>query len=396
MATSTILFISTFPPAKCGIASFTQDLLSAIHLDSKTSFSISICALDKKSHAGLYNTPVTMVMDGHHLDSCIETARRINQDIDIKLVCIEHEFGLFGGEMGEYLLGFLALLEKPFIIRFHTVLPAPDAKRLKIVESIGLLADKLIVMTKNSARLLKEDYQIASDKIIIIPHGTHQTNNSTIQELKKEYHLQNNLVLTTFGLLSPNKGIEKGILAMREISVQFPQAVYVVIGQTHPNLLEQEGEKYRNYLQQLIDDNDLQKNVMLVNEYVPTKKLMDYLALTDIYLFTSKDPNQAVSGTFLYAMSAGCAIISNSFVLAKEMLDAETGIILQGDSVHELAEHAISLLGNRPLRRQMGQNAFNKTRDTTWKNVGQSHTRLFNTILGHPAIATDARSPVVG
>lgn len=393
---SQILFISTFPPAKCGIASFTQDLLNAVNLDKKTAFATTICALDKRSNAGLYNFPVSMVMDAHELESCIETAGIINRDTTIELVCIEHEFGLYGGELGEYLLGFLALLEKPFIIRFHTVLPTPDTKRLKVVESISLLADKIIVMTKNSARLLKEDYHISSEKIIIIPHGTHITNQTNVYQLKKEYGLSDKLVLTTFGLLSPNKGIEKGIMAMKEISRQFPQAVYVVIGQTHPNLLQQEGEKYRNYLQQIIDDNDLQKNVRLVNEYVPTKKLMGYLALTDLYLFTSKDPNQAVSGTFLYAMSAGCPIISNSFVLAKEMLDDETGIILKGNEASELAEQAILLLRNSKLRKQMGHKAFVRTRDTTWQQVAQKHKQLFGDILENPTIATDVSAPVAG
>jgi glycosyltransferase involved in cell wall biosynthesis len=217
-----------------------------------------------------------------------------------------------------------------------------------------------------------------------------------MQELKSKYNLSNKLVLTTFGLISPNKGIEKGILAMKEISVRFPQAVYIVVGHTHPNLLEQEGEKYRNYLQQIIDENDLQKNVRLVNEYVPTKKLMEYLALTDIYLFTSKDPDQAVSGTFLYAMSAGCPIVSNSFVLAKEMLDEETGIILQGNEEHELAEYAIQLLDDSKRRKQMGKNAFLKMQDTTWKNVAEKHRQLFCEIPGKPTVAIEISTPVTG
>ena len=379
---SRMLLISTFPPAKCGIASFAQDLVASISQEMKKTFLISVCALDKKKNTALYGSPVAMIMDGHHLDSCIETAAIINKDTSIELVCIEHEFGLFGGEMGEYLLGFLSLLEKPFIIRFHTVLPAPDAKRLKIVQTIGLLADKIIVMTKNSVRLLEEDYRISGGKILIIPHGTHAKNKTNVFDLKVKYDLKNKLVLTTFGLLSPNKGIEKGILAMKEISASFPRAIYIIVGHTHPNLLEQEGEKYRTYLQQLIDDNMLQKNVRLVNEYVPNQKLMEYLALTDIYLFTSKDPNQAVSGTFLYAMSAGCPIISNSFVLAKEMLDENAGIVLKGTDEHELAVQAMELLLQPKLRKQMGHNAWLKTRETTWNKIAQLHINLFCEILG--------------
>jgi glycosyltransferase involved in cell wall biosynthesis len=391
---SNILFISTFPPIKCGIASFTDDLVNAISPEIAEHLVINICALDKKANEGLYGPSVSMVMDGHLLDSCIEMANKINRDRSIKLVCIEHEFGLYGGEHGEYLLGFLALLEKPFLIRFHTVLPAPDPRRLKIVQTIGLLADKIIVMTNNSARLLKEDYQLHNDKIVIIPHGTHSNSAQSADILKTKYKLDKKLVLTTFGLLSPNKGIETGILAMKQISEQFPDAMYIVLGQTHPNLVQQEGEKYRTYLQQIIADHQLQGNVRLVNEYAPTKKLMEYLTLTDVYLFTSKDPNQAVSGTFLYAMSAGCPIISNSFVLAKEMLDENTGIIIEGGNEHALAKNAIDLLKNNQLRKQMGHNAFLKTRDTTWPKVAQKHTGLFSDILGSPVFTTQVAQSI--
>jgi glycosyltransferase involved in cell wall biosynthesis len=378
---SKILFISTFPPVKCGIASFTQDLIHAIVPEIGDNYLVNVCAIDKKPVADLYRFPVTMVMNSYNLDSCLETADLINKDKSIELVCIEHEFGLYGGDMGSFLLGFLIMLEKPFIIRFHTVLPTPDTERLKLVQTIGRLAHKIIVMTANSARLLKEDYFVDAEKIKIIPHGTHKNSPIEPDKLKIKYDLKNNLVLTTFGLLSPNKGIEKGILAMKEISAVFPQAIYIVLGLTHPNLLQEEGEKYRNYLQQLIDDNNLQKNVRLVNEYAPTNKLMEYLALTDIYLFTSKDPDQAVSGTFLYAMSAGCAIISNSFVLAKEMLDDKTGIIIENGQEHELAENAIYLLQNEDVRKQMSLYSFLRTRDTAWKNVAVKHRILFERIL---------------
>jgi glycosyltransferase involved in cell wall biosynthesis len=379
---SKVLFISTYPPRKCGIASFTQDLVNAITEGSvNNKGAIRVCALDKAVKENAYKDPVCMVMDGHNLDSCIGQAGRINRDPSIKLICLEHEFGLYGGESGAYFLGFLALLEKPFIVRFHTVLPATDPKRRMIVQKIGLLAEKLIVMTEYSARLLRVDYDIPAEKIINIPHGTHEHSLAGAPELKQKYDLKDRQVLTTFGLLSPNKGIEKGILAMKEISAANPEAIYVVLGQTHPNLLEQEGEKYRDYLQQLITENDLTDSVRLVNEYVPTQKLMEYLALTDIYLFTSKDPNQAVSGTFLYAMSAGCPIISNSFVLALEMLDETTGIILQTGREQELADSAIGLLQNDLLRKEMGHNAFLRTRNSTWKKVVKQHIALFDQVL---------------
>jgi len=375
---SKILFISTYTPSKCGIASFTHDLVCSIRQYMEENVIIEVCALDTPSNQHLYKSPVTMFMNGHDLQSCIDTAAAVNADKAIKLVCIEHEFGLYGGELGEYLLGFLALLDKPFVIRFHTVLPDPCEKMLKIVQAIGTLAEKIIVMTKHSVQLLRDDFHIDENNIVHIVHGTH--NHSTVDPviLKAKYGLSRKKVLTTFGLLSPNKGIEKGIIAMKQISEEIPEAVYVVLGQTHPNLLAREGETYREYLQQLIIEHGLQSNVRLINEYVPTAKLMEYLALTDIYLFTSKDPLQAVSGTFLYAMSAGCAIISNAFVLATEMLDAETGIILKPGNANDLAENAIRILHNPGLQKQMSANAFSKTRNTTWENVGKEHARLFS------------------
>ncbi len=386
---SKILFLSSFPPKKCGIASFTQDLINAIKPEITEETDSVVCALDKSTNANLYKYPVIMVMDSYQSDICVETATAINKDPAIKLICIEHEFGLYGGELGEYLLGFLAMLDKPFIIRFHTVLPHPVSKMLSIVQAIALLAEKVIVMTKSSARIITEDYSVNADKVVIIPHGTHASSTVDTDILKIKYSLRNKQVLTTFGLLSPNKGIEKGILAMKEISIAIPDATYVVLGQTHPNLLESEGEKYRNYLQQLIEENGLQENVRLINEYVPIKKLMEYLALTDIYLFTSKDPEQAVSGTFLYAMSAGCPIISNSFVLAKEMLDEQTGVILTTRKESELAEHAIRILQNPKLLKEMKNNALLKTKNMNWKKIGQTHADLFSEIVGTAALTPE-------
>jgi glycosyltransferase involved in cell wall biosynthesis len=381
-----ILFVSTFPPKKCGIASFTSDLVNAVNNLTTHNIVIENLVLDKEHNADSYKHPVIGIWNAYLPESGIEAAMAVNEDEDIKLVCIEHEFGLYGGELGEYLLGFLSMLEMPFIIRFHTVLSHPSAKRLSIIRSIALLAARVIVMTKHSARVIKEEYSVTPDKIVIIPHGTHSASISDKNDLKTKYDFQNKHVLTTFGLLSPNKGIEKGILAMKEISIAFPDAIYVVLGQTHPNLLEQEGETYREYLQQLIADHDLQENVRLINEYVPTEKLMEYLRLTDIYLFTSKDPEQAVSGTFLYAMSAGCPVISNSFVLAKEMLDDKTGVILRTNNTDELAREAIRILQCPELKKEMSSNALLNTRNTTWKKVAEQHINIFSEILSADAI----------
>lgn len=376
-----ILFVSTYSPRKCGIATFAEDLTNELTHLLKHEFEISICALDKRANTENYAAPVTMVMDGCRLNSCIAGAEAINRNPAIKMVVIEHEFGLFGGNMGEYVLAFLSLLTKPFIIRFHTVLPDPEVERLKLVRSICMLADKVMIMTKHSHHLLTEEYNIPADKLVIIPHGTHFTPAANRVELRNRLHLENRKILTTFGLLSPNKGIETGIRAMVKIAAEFPDAMYLILGTTHPNLLEAEGDTYRESLEQLIRENNLTNNVKLVNDFIPTQQLLNYLSLTDIYLFTSRDRNQAMSGTFMYAMSAGCPIISNSFVLAEEMLDAETGIIIESGDEDALAANAIYLFRNEHVRQEMGKKAFMKTRNTMWSTVARKHAMLFYELI---------------
>jgi glycosyltransferase involved in cell wall biosynthesis len=384
-----ILFISSFLPRKCGIASFTNDLVTALRPELEDQFDLTVFALDKTTSGNQYALPVEMVMDGMDLNSCITSASLINKDPAVQLVCIEHEFGLFGGDLGGFLLGFLALLEKPFIVRFHTVLPEPDVTRLKIVQSICMLAEKIIVMTAHSSLLLTRDYQINTDKIAVIPHGTHVFPLESPAALKEKFNLVPNQVLSTFGLLSPNKGIETGIRAMEQIVKTFPQAMYLIIGKTHPNLIAAQGEQYREGLEELIKEKHLEHNVRLINEYLPTEQLMEYLTLTDIYLFTSRDPNQAVSGTFIYAMSAGCAIISNAFVLATEMLDKQTGVIIDSGNDTALAANAIMLLQHESLRLEMGRRAFAKTRETVWTNVAHQHALLFYQLV-KGEVLTDA------
>lgn len=376
-----IVFISTYPPRRCGIASFVQDLINALLPELSAEAEISVYALDKEENIQQYNTQVSAVTDSFQLHSWMDAANNINQDTSIQLLCFEHEFGLYGGHNGDYLLDFLKLIRQPFVIRFHTVLPNPDAERLQLVQQIGSLAEQVIVMTHHSAALLREEYHIPAQKITIIPHGTHQITTTDAVALKNKYHLGTRPVLTTFGLLSPNKGIETGIQAMITIVQQFPEARYLVLGRTHPNLLLSEGEAYREHLQQTIEQAGLTSHVKLINEYLPLEELMEYLVLTDIYLFTSRDPYQAMSGTFLYAMSAGCAIISNAFVLAHEMLDAATGVIIEPGNADQMARKAIALLTNNTVRKSMGQHAFQKTRNTLWNSVARRHIKLFSRIL---------------
>ncbi|CAL1520872.1 glycosyltransferase [Chitinophaga sp. MM2321] len=383
----TLLFVSSFPPRECGIATFAQDLVNALHKSFAGKLNIEICALEEAGKP-LTNkqAPVTYSVNTFDIDSCISFAQQINDNDKIDLVCFEHEFGLYGGEYGHNLLAMLSLLDKPFIVRFHTVLPYPDLKCTKVVSLISALASKVLVMTQSSAGLLRDVYHVPAEKIVHIPHGTHAHIVEDVQALKKEYDLEGKMVLSTFGLLSENKGLETGIRAMKDIVKEYPDAVYLVLGKTHPVIFSREGEKYRASLEELVKTLGLENNVRFVNSYLSLTSLLDYLSLTDIYLFTSKDPHQAVSGTFVYAMSAGCAVISTAFVQAREMLDDNCGCLIDFNNSDQLAVAARRLLGDPALRRTMSSRAIEKTRSSIWDNVAIAHMSVISEVLSEEKI----------
>jgi len=391
----TLLFVTTFPPRECGIATFAQDLVNALQKSFAEKLDISVCALLEagRSQTPAYKAPVKYTVDPFDIDSCITFAHRVNADDQIDLVCFEHEFGLYGGDYGHNMLAMLSLLDKPFVVRFHTVLPYPDPKCLKVVSIIGALASKIIVMTQTSADILLSTYHLLAHKIVHIPHGVHARITENVAELKERYNLQGKKVLTTFGLLSENKGLETAIRAMKPIAEQFPDTVYLILGKTHPVVLAREGEQYRQRLQQLIAELGLQQHVRFVNSYLSLDNLLDYLSLTDIYLFTSKDPHQAVSGTFLYAMSAGCPIVSTAFSQAREMLDECCGYLIDMGSHEQLAEKAIRLLGDQELRQQMSRNAIEKTRNAIWENVAIAHMSMFKEIMAEKELLLPSLPP---
>lgn len=394
MKIRTLLFVTSYPPRECGIATFAQDLVNAMNKNFAGNLNIEIAALEESGKpANIKETPVTYSVNPFDIDNCIDFAQKINENDKIDLVCFEHEFGLYGGEYGHNLLAMLSLLDKPFVVRFHTVLPYPDIKCTKVVSLISALAAKVIVMTRSSADLLTNVYRVPAEKIVHIPHGTHAHIVEDVSALKRQYNVEGRMVLSTFGLLSENKGIETGIKAMKDIVKQYPDAIYLVLGKTHPVIYSREGEKYRDSLEQLVKELGLENNVRFVNNYLSLRTLLDYLSLTDIYLFTSKDPHQAVSGTFVYAMSAGCAVISTSFVQAREMLEDGAGILIDFNNPEQLAAGALRLLSDRELRAQMSQLAIEKTRNSIWENVAIAHMSVISDALAEDRILPNLPPP---
>ncbi len=375
-----ILFVTSYPPRECGIATYSQDLIKALNNKFSNSLPVKVCALESNGTTYPYPNEVKYILKTSVAEEYEKLASTINQDDDIKLVVIQHEFGFYKLQELAF-LQFLYELSKPVVIVFHTVLPHPDTKLLSEIKRMAAICSSIIVMTNRSVEILTDDYDVPPQKISMIAHGTHLVPHLNNKFLKNKYGLKGRMVLTTFGLLSSGKSIETTLEALPAIVKEHPEVVFLVIGKTHPEVVKSEGEKYRKMLQQKVLDYNLQHHVQFINKYLPLPDLLEYLQMTDIYLFTSSDPNQAVSGTFVYAMSCACPIISTPIPHAKELLTGDTGIIFDFRNAPQLANSVIRLLDDEPLRRNLGSNTLEKIVSTAWENSAAAHASLFEKIV---------------
>lgn len=374
-----ILIISSYPPRECGIATYSQDLIKSLRNKFSTSFSIKVCALETDKQSYKYPEEVKFKLNTSKAEEYEKLALAINKDKAIKIVLIQHEFGFFKLQKTAF-LELLVKLSKPVIISFHTVLPHPDEElRLKI-KSIIQECDSVIVMTNTSSKILVNDYDVPQQKISVIAHGTHLVPHLDKKSLKLKYGLKGRKVLTTFGLLSSGKSIETTIDALPAIVKECPDVMFLIIGKTHPEVVKEEGEKYRKSLIAKVIQTKLTSHVKFINSYLALPELLEYLQLTDIYLFTSKDPNQAVSGTFVYAMSCACPIISTPIPHAKEILNEDTGIIFDFGNSEQLAKSVIRLLNDEPLRKHISSNSLQKIVSTAWENSAVAHAMLLEKV----------------
>ncbi|MEO5788231.1 MAG: glycosyltransferase [Gelidibacter sp.] len=374
--TSSILMLTTFPPRQCGIAAYSKDLVNHIHKAYGSSCSIEICALHNNQQPLKSSENYTYSLNTDLPESYQDLSSRINIDESIELVMIQHEFGLFNG-CSDTFIEFLQSLHKPLIVALHTVLPNPDQTMLKHVAAIVSSAKCVTVMTKSSKSLLIDSYGILPSKIKVITHGTHLIKHRSQEKLKSKYGLDGKTVLSTFGLLGPGKSIETTLDALPEIVKDYPDVMFLIMGSTHPTLVNNEGETYRNFLTKKIKDLKLEQHVKFINEFLPLNALLEYLQLTDIYLFTSMNPNQAVSGTFAYAMSCGCPIISTPIPHAKEFLTENKGLLFDFGNSKKLAKQLKVLLNDPQYRKILGLNALHSSVATSWENSALAHGQMF-------------------
>ena len=374
-----VAFLSTFPPRECGIATFTEDLSSAFRELFSPSVDARIVAmnLDEVSQPN-YPRSVISRINQNNISDYSRVARELNSRPDIKLINIQHEFGIFGGRWGENLLAFMENIEMPIITTFHSVLPNPEIKLKQVVNRIAARSAFTVVMTKRSRDILIADYTIDKKKIRIIPHGIHPLIFSNSEKSKKILGLSDKTILSTFGLLNREKGIEYVIEALPDVIKKFPNILFLIIGATHPIVLKKEGERYRNFLEKKVYGLGLAGHVKFYNRYLELQELLGFLKATDIYVSPSLNPNQAVSGTMSYALGTGRPLVSTSFAQAKEDITPNVGVLVEFKKPEEYAKAILMLLENPQLRARMSQNAYFMTRNMTWPNVALAYMRVFS------------------
>lgn len=373
----TIVFLSTYPPRECGIATFTQDLLHYSQKIEGLKFRYKVAAFNL-SPLDTYKYPreVTWEIDENSKKDYVNLAKKINDDINISGIILQHEYGIFGGLDGKKILYFMENCKKPMLVTLHTTLPSPSPKMKEVTERIVQLASNIVVLTKNSKEIIQNLYPKSNGKIFVIPHGIHNVKFSSQKEFKIKLELDNRIVLSTFGLLSRNKGIKYVINALPKIIKKYPSIIYLILGETHPVIRRNEGEKYRLELAHLITTLGLEKHVKFYDQYLSLPDLLEFLQATDIYISTSINPNQAVSGTLSYALGTGRPVISTDFNQAKEIMTSDIGRLVPIRNSSAMTSALLELLSDKEKLKVMARNAYDKTRPMLWSRVAEKYTNL--------------------
>jgi glycosyltransferase involved in cell wall biosynthesis len=371
-----IAFLGDYLPRKCGIATFTTDLRTAVAQEFPTTQCLVVPVNDIE---GGYEYPpeVRFEIAEQDLPSYLRAADFLNIT-DVDVVCVEHEFGIYGGPAGSYLLALLHELRMPIVTTLHTILREPNQDQRRVMHELIRLSTRLVAMAEKGREFLREVYQAKDSKIDLILHGIFDMPFADPNYFKDEFGVAGKQVLLTFGLLSPNKGIEYALRALPDIITEFPNTVYIVVGQTHPNLLRDEGEFYRLSLERLAKDLGVQKHVVFFNRFVELDELMRFIGATDIYLTPYLTESQITSGTLAYAFGAGNAVVSTPYWHATELLAENRGKLVPFRDAKAIASAVIELLHDEPLRHSMRKNAYRMGRDMVWSRVAQLYMKSFD------------------
>jgi len=375
------IYVSTYIPRECGIATYTKDLTNAINILNPL-FLADIIAIDDQASGGerrRYPWEVKYKIEQENLRSWINAADYINQS-GADVVALEHEFGIYGGHLGEYAVPFAEAIRKPLVTTFHTVLSNPNAKQREMVKRLATRSEAIIIMVNAGLEKLVELYGVDRNKIVVIPHGVPDITFGPTKWAKTRLDLGSDNIIAGFGLLSPGKGYEYAIGAMPTILKQHPHTKMLILGETHPVVLRKFGDDYRASLKRLVKRLGLEKAVQFVNKYLSLEEIVEYLKATDVYITPFLDLNQITSGTLSYAIGAGKACVSTPYLYAQDVLSDNRGLLVAPQDSDDLAAKIIHLLDHPRLRQQIARNAYQFGRNMIWPNVALRHLDLFEIV----------------
>ena len=376
-------YIGSYPPRECGIGIFTRNLFHSmvnnneIEMNSNEGFIVAM-----NDHEQTYNYPeeVKITIRQEHQRDYLSAAKFIN--ISGADICIlEHEFGIFGGQDGVYILSLLKRLEIPLVVTLHTIIKTSTYNQKAVLAEICKMAKKIIVMSHKAIEFLITIYKVDKRKIVYIEHGVPDIQFNQ-QQTKKEFNLENKKVLLTFGILSRNKGIETVIKALPKVIENHPEVLYIVLGKTHPNVLRYSGEEYRIYLRHLVKSLNLGKHIIFLNEFVDQKVLFKYLSASDIYITPYLNEAQITSGTLSYAVGSGSAIVSTPYWHATELLADGRGRLFNFNDSDELSTILMELLDRPDVLKMLRGKAYDYGREITWPKTGGKYIEVAKIKIG--------------
>lgn len=369
-----IAIIGTYPPRQCGIATFTQDLFKSLQQLSVPT--PAIIAVSDGSE-DFFPTEVSFVIEKNKIASYRQAVQYINDTFDALI--IQHEYGIFGGDSGNYILDLAQLVSIPIVTNFHTVLQHPSIAENRVLQQLASCSQKVTVMTETAVQMLKNIYHIAEDKINLIPHGVPNFRYKQ-EDAKNELGLSEKKVMLSFGFLGPSKGFETAIEAVA--SVPYDDFVYIVLGSTHPNILREAGESYRESLQRKAEALGIAHKVHFINSFASEELLVQYLSACDIYVTPYPNENQISSGTLSFAIGAGAAVISTPYWYAKDLLKDGRGLLFDFKDSQGLAQIVNTLLENPDLLNRYRHNAAQYGKSMSWSNIGNLQLALVKSITG--------------
>ena len=370
-----IAFVGDHLPRKCGIATFTTDLLAAVARAHPQSQCFAVSVNDLQSRYD-YGEVVRFEIEEQDLPSYVRAADFLNIN-NVDIVCLQHEFGIYGGPVGSHILALLRDLRMPVVTTLHTVLRDPRPDQRRVMQELVTLSTRLVVMAERGRKMLEEIYHVPPAKIDLIPHGIPDIGFVDPTYFKDQFGVEGKVVLLAFGLLSPSKGIEYVFNALPAILAEFPDVVYIVLGATHPNELRHNGEAYRLSLEILAKKNKIEKNVIFYNEFVDLENLKEFIGAADLYITPYLNEAQITSGTLAYTFGAGKAVISTPYWHAAELLADGRGVLVPFSDAPAIASEVIALLRDDNRRHAIRKNAYRLGRDMVWSNVAQLYMRSF-------------------